>query len=169
MTREKLSSIVNKMEIIIRKAKEEELKIIQDLNAALFKEDAGPRDPFVNLNWPYEEFGTNYFKDHLVNPNKIVLVAQIDGEITGYLAGTTGEMESWRSIKRGEVQDMYVRPEYRSLGIGNKLMKEFFDWCKEKGDKKVVVHTYDSNERGINFYKKCGFKPYSRALESDLD
>ncbi|RME83448.1 MAG: GNAT family N-acetyltransferase, partial [Caldilineae bacterium] len=46
--------------ITIRRADEKDVPIIVELNYALFQEDAGQRDPFMNLNWPREE-GHQYF------------------------------------------------------------------------------------------------------------
>ena len=40
--------------LVIRKANLEELKNIQDLNHDLFASD-GPRDKYLNHNWPYED------------------------------------------------------------------------------------------------------------------
>ena len=39
----------------IRKAISDDIASIVELNFALFQEDAGQRDPYMNLNWPKED------------------------------------------------------------------------------------------------------------------
>ena len=42
-------------EVSIRRADEKDVSEIVELSYALFQEDAGQRDPWMNLNWPREE------------------------------------------------------------------------------------------------------------------
>lgn len=147
----------------IRKAKIEELKIVQDLNSGLFTSD-GPRDKFMDHNWPYEG-GKEYFSKKITDDSSICLVAEVDNEIVGYLAGTVMEVESWRPVKRTELENMFVKEEFRSNGIGAKLVSEFFNWSKTKGVQRSLVVAYATNEKAIKFYKKMGFDPESVSLE----
>lgn len=149
--------------IIIRKAKTEELKIVQDLNSGLFTSD-GPRDKYMNHNWPHEE-GKEYFSKRITADNSICLVAEIDSEIVGYLAGAVMEVESWRPVKRTELENMFVKEEFRSQGVGAKLVEEFIKWSKEKGVDRSLVVAYATNEKAIKFYQKTGFDPESVSLE----
>jgi hypothetical protein len=73
------------MNVLVRKAKLNELKIVQGLNVKLFEFD-GPRDKFINQKWPYKE-GVKYFKRMIGGDKTVCLVAEIDKEIVGYLAG----------------------------------------------------------------------------------
>ena len=154
------------MSISIRKAKINELKIIQDLNHDLFASD-GPRDQFLNHEWPYED-GKKYFIKRMSEPNSICLVAIVDNQIIGYLAGELLKTESWRPVKRIELQNMFVKDQFRNLGVGKKLVSEFLKWSKSKGVKKVLVVAYVTNQRAINFYEKSGFEPESLSLEANV-
>ncbi len=147
----------------IRKAKIEELKTVQDLNRDLFVSD-GPRDKYLNHNWPYEG-GKEYFSKRITDGNSICLVAEIDNEIVGYLAGAVMEVESWRPVKRTELENMFVKEEFRSKGVGAKLVNEFFNWSKTKGVERSLVVAYATNEKAIKFYQKMGFDPESVSLE----
>lgn len=151
------------MDINIRKAKIEELKTVQDLNRDLFASD-GPRDKYLNHNWPYED-GRSYFSKRITDDNSICLVAEIDNEIVGYFAGAVMEVESWRPVKRTELENMFVKEEFRSKGVGAKLVNEFFNWSKTKEVQRSLVVAYVTNEKAIKFYQKMGFDPESVSLE----
>ena len=155
------------MNLIIRKAKPDEIRIIQDLNNALFK-SAAERDQFLNHNWPYED-GKNYFKKHITDPNCLCLVAEFEGKIVGYLAGELLGLESWRPVKRTELQNMFVKEKYRNQGIGANLVEEFLKWSKYKGAKRALVVAYSTNAGAINFYKKTGFSSESLSLEANTN
>lgn len=147
----------------IRKAKIGELKIVQDLNSELFTSE-GPRDKYMNHKWPYEE-GKEYFSKRITDDGSVCLVAEINNQIVGYLAGTIMDVESWRPVKRTELENMFVKAEFRSQGVGAKLVEEFIRWGKEKGVQRSLVVAYATNEQAIKFYQKMGFDLESVSLE----
>lgn len=154
------------MNIVVRRAKPEELRTIQELNRLLFESDS-PRDPHLNLNWPYED-GEDYFRKRINDNNHLCLVAEVDGKIVGYLAGAIREVESWRPIKRTELENMLVKEDFRDKGVGAKLVQEFFKWSREQGAERVLVVVYATNERATKFYEKMGFVRDSINLEANL-
>ncbi len=153
--------------LIVRRARNDELDKVVGFNAQLFKEDAGQRDPLVNQNWPQDE-GKEYFLKRIEDDERICLVAEMDGKLVGYLAGSIKGTETWRPVKRTELENMFVMPEFRSKGVGRELVNKFKEWSKEKGVERVLVVAYASNERAIEFYKKSGFVPDSVGLEADI-
>ncbi len=74
------------MELQLRRAEKEDVMEIVRLSAALFREDAGRRDPRANLNWPREE-GQEYFAGLVASTGSLCLLAEVGGEVVGYLAG----------------------------------------------------------------------------------
>lgn len=57
------------------------------------------------------------------------------------------------------IEDLYLKPEYRSLGIGS----EFFKFIENKYPDTVLrLEVEHDNERAIKVYKKCGYEvlPY---------
>lgn len=153
-------------DLAIRKAKLADLKIIQVLNHKLFLNDS-KFDNTLNGNWPYKE-GKKYFKKAIKEDYALCLVAEYKSEIIGYLAAFIWRFEPFLKVKRAELENMFVQEEYRSLGIGSKLVKEFFRWCKDKGVKKGRVVTFTRNKKAINFYMKNGFKDHEVKLEVDI-
>lgn len=85
-------------------------------------------------------------------------VFENDGEIQGYamlaksFSTEFGKQCIW-------IEDLYIRDEYRGLGIGSK----FFQYVEEKYPDSVLRLEVDrDNERAIGVYKKCGYEtlPY---------
>jgi GNAT superfamily N-acetyltransferase len=155
------------METIIRKAKAEDLRAVQDLNHALFESDSSSDDT-LNLNWPYED-GEEYFRRMIAGETGVCYVAEVNDEIVGYLAGSIKlEQPSYSTVRRSELENMFVKEEFRSQGIGEKLAKTFLQWSKSSGVAKSFVQAYAPNQRAIAFYQRAGFAPYSVELEIDL-
>ena len=156
------------MNVVIRKAKLEDLKTIQDLNHALFLSDAD-KDKKLNHDWPYLETGKEYFKGAIEGKTGVCFVAEKDNEIVGYLAGSIKfDSSIYRQVRRSELENMFVTEECRGQGIGEKLAKKFIDWSKENDVTHTFVSAYWLNERAIKFYKRLGFEPLALELEARL-
>lgn len=57
--------------------------------------------------------------------------------------------------KRALITDMYTLPDYRSKGLGSKLLKSILNYAKDLGYSTVTLNTTDSGRR---LYEKYGFK-----------
>lgn len=154
--------------IKITQAKPSDVNHIVALSYALFQEDAGQRDPTVNLEWAKEE-GEAYFSDLVSNDNNICLLASIEGKVVGYLVGRAIAPSSYRPIKQAELESMFVQDGYRGQKIGTYLTNRFLEWAKEKNAQQVTVSAYEANDKAIAFYKKLGFQPRNLILYLGLD
>lgn len=149
--------------LIIRRAILSDLRTVQELNHDLFASD-GPRDQHLNHDWSFSD-GEEYFKKRIESDNYICLIAEQEGIVVGYLAGGLLPTESWRPVKRTELENMFVKENFRSQGIGAKLVEDFLKWSKQQGVEKALVVAYASNQEAIKFYQKMGFSPESTSLE----
>jgi len=157
------------MKIEIREATIEDLRDIQKLNHELCKKENKEFDSTINSDWPLSEEGEEYFKDRISEKDGYVLIALIDGEIVGYLAGGIVEAEDYRNISNiAELENMFIVKEHRSKNIGAKLYKVFVDWCKEKEIERIKVVVSSENIKAINFYKNNKFKDYDIVLENEI-
>ena len=138
------------------------------MSSALFREDAGQRDPFVrSLGWPEEE-GLGYFAGLVGGDEAICLLAVSAGEVVGYLAGRVGERTTLRLVEVAELESMYVLEGYRGQGVGARLVDEFLGWAGSRGAERASVVAYAANERAIRFYRRAGFSPRSVTLEREI-
>ena len=157
------------MQVVIRKAKSDELRLIQDMNYKLFVWDHD-RDPALNIQWPYEEAGEKYFKEKISGESGVCFVAEENGRLLGYVAGRVDtQIDKTDTLLRSELENIYIEESARSNGVGKRLTEAFIDWCKENGSQSTVVSAYSSNTDAVIFYESCGFKPYALKLEKHLD
>lgn len=152
------------MDIVIRKARIEDLKAIQELNNKLFELEYNKFDPSLKVGWPFTEEGEEYFKDMI--ENEIVFVAVVDNNVIGYLAGTVDTKNSCILKPISELDNFYVEENYRGQGIGTKLVKEFKNYCFDKGIEEMKVTASALNINAIEFYKKIGFKEFEITLKT---
>ncbi len=67
--------------------------------------------------------------------------------------------------KGGEIESIYIEPDYRNSSIGENLMQKALDWMdSENVDSKILIVAV-GNERAFDFYMKFGFHPKSIKLE----
>ena len=153
-------------DLTIRIAHINDLEYIQELNNELFKLEKENYDPTLVSNWPLTEEGKKYFED-LIN-NHYVVVAILNNEIVGYLAGTINEKGSYEDVQYGEINNMFINDNYRGYGIGKKLINSFKDYCKERNINNLIVTASSKNINAINFYKNNGFNDFNLTLTMNI-
>jgi ribosomal protein S18 acetylase RimI-like enzyme len=80
------------------------------------------------------------------------LIAYHESEKVGYcIASVVNDI--------GEVDSIYVKPEYRETGIGNTLMEKSLDWINSSYAKNIIIKVAVGNEEAFGFYSKYGFAP----------
>ena len=114
-------------------------------------------------------FGEASLKDMLkgVSQKKgILYVAEDKGKIIGYVVGTLPVLPSKTDllglkeplIKIGEVDEVYVEPNFRRSNVGVKLMGKVEAWLREHGCTVIMVGFFTENKRALSFYNKIGYK-----------
>lgn len=156
------------MNITIRKATEKDFATIQKLNSDLFVSDSA-NDDALNLNWPTSKGGVAYYFQKLRKPNYVALLAEDENhKILGYAIGNSKNKFSYRTVKTGELENMFVVSEARRMGIGGKLIAELARRMKKKGVDRLYVSAFIKNTGGISFYQSVGFAPWELGLEMKL-
>ena len=156
------------MAFTVREATPADLDAIVGFSHKLFQEDAGQRDPFMNLNWA-NEHGHDYFRPMIPDETFLCLLAEVEQSSVGFLIGYLKNPSDVRPIHAAELHSMFVNEDFRSQKIGEALVRYFLNWAKENGTQRVSVSAYAANDRAIRFYKSLGFVPKSLVLEVGLD
>jgi len=65
----------------------------------------------------------------------------------------------------GEIDSVFIKPEYRKKGVGNMLMEASLNWIKTNNVKLIRVAVSVGNEEVFGFYAKYGFKPRLTVLQ----
>ncbi len=79
------------------------------------------------------------------------LVAQLDNKIVGYVG-------VWFVVDEGHITNVAVHSDYRGKKIGDKLVKEMVELCKENNIIAMTLEVRASNIVAQNLYRKYGFK-----------
>jgi GNAT superfamily N-acetyltransferase len=148
---------------VIRPATAADLDALVASSIGLFAEDAGTRDPLRNPDWP-KVHGRKAFADNLVNPNMLVLVADVDGTVVGHLTGGYYPASDMWLAPRADLISFYLQPAHRGGGIGTQLADAFVAWARERGAARLLVSAYATNEAAIRFYQRLGFTPLEMTL-----
>ena len=151
---------------IIRKATLKDLKTIQELNNSLFELEKKNYDSTLVKDWPLTKEGQKYFED-LIN-NHYVIVAIINDDLIGYLAGSINEKGSYVEVQYGEINNMFIKNEYRGYGIGKLLINNFKEYCKSKGISNMKVISSYKNKKAIDFYRRNGFEEFDITLTTKI-
>jgi len=87
-----------------------------------------------------------------------ILIAEFDGQIVGQ-ALFFKNFSTFLGKPGIYLEDLYVKPEMRSKGIGKKLLYKIISIAKERNYGRVEWSVLDWNEPAIDFYKKIGAVP----------
>ena len=123
-------------DMIIRRGEEKDILAIEELEKQCF---ATP--------WSYESL--KY--DIVENNRALYLVAEIEGEVVGYVG-------IWKIVDEGHITNVAVSPAHRRKHIASALLETLFRVTERAG---VVNHTLEvraGNEGAIRLYEGFGFK-----------
>ena len=80
-------------------------------------------------------------------------------ELVGYCISTIS------GDRQGEIESIYIEPDYRGSGIGDNLMKRALRWMDEYPVAKKVLAVGAGNEDVFAFYSRYNFFPRTTMLE----
>ncbi len=87
------------------------------------------------------------------------LVAQIDGEVVGYLCGRV-----YRTRSLGHVANMAVHPDHQDRGVGKALLSAALDHFRDCGLEYVRIETLEQNYKTRKLYPSFGFEEVGRQV-----
>ena len=109
-----------------------------------------------------EKVMRRFLADLSSSSHSCLFVAESGGEVVGFLSGELREGSPAFSPKTwAAVEDVYVVPELRSLGIGRDLFEAFQEWAHRKGATGVSLQVAAGNRRAREFYDRLGFREVS--------
>ena len=130
-------------EFIIRKATQQDIAAIYNMVYELAVFEKEPEALKIGIK-DYEVA----FSEKLIDS----IVAELNGEMIGitvfYMTFST-----WRG-KCLYLEDFFVKPEYRKLGVGQKLFDAYIGEAKSKGARQAKWQVLDWNDVGLNFYSR---------------
>jgi GNAT superfamily N-acetyltransferase len=91
-------------------------------------------------------------------PTVFAHVAEEDGVVVG-MAIWFLTFSTWTGRNGIHLEDLYVRPEARSSGLGRALLVELASIARRSGYGRVEWSVLDWNEPAIGFYRSLGAEP----------
>ncbi|MCD9874463.1 GNAT family N-acetyltransferase [Streptomyces guryensis] len=154
-------------QVIVRRARAEDIPGLVASSAGLFAEDGGTRDSSVNVDWP-REHGARSFAAALDDPARLVLAVEHDGQVVGHLMGSLTGPTAKRPVTSATLVSIHVRPGHRRARAGDRLVEEFLDWARRQGAEHAEVTAYSANTDAVRFYERSGFAAMTVTLRQPL-
>ncbi len=139
--------------------------------AALFAEDGGTRDPYMDTSWP-ERSGAPYYRAIIDQDDALALLAFDNPQksrVIGHLTGRVGAPNEVRSgVRVATLMSLRVDAAHRRQGVAGALVAAFFEWAEQQGADETAVTAYASNADAIAFYHRMGFADYDLTLHRNV-
>jgi ribosomal protein S18 acetylase RimI-like enzyme len=106
-------------------------------------------------------------KRALRNPNYELLVAELEGEIVGFI-------DQWiihdftHGARLSYITNLYVNSRHRRKGIANQLLQKTIGIAKDMGVAEIHITTRFDNKPAIDLYKKHGLLNKRLLLEKEF-
>ena len=124
-----------------------------------------------------EAFGSTY--DSALERDMVSWQEQLDSTISGGLRNTqfafsddecVGIAALYREegVTHGDIIMMWVSPQHRGSEAASLLVSNLLDWACDVEFETVYLNVTGSNERAVQFYKKCGFIPTGDSIDVDV-
>ena len=157
--------------MVIRRATRDDLAAVGRLGALLLRVHYEyDHDRFMQPGAGAEDGYAAFLHSQLDKPESLVVVAEQDGQIVGYLyAGI--EPRNWKELREraGFVHDILVTEDSRGGGIARQLMEAAFDWMRGQGVPRVLLWTAAPNDRARRLFERLGFRPTMLEMTKELE
>jgi ribosomal protein S18 acetylase RimI-like enzyme len=119
-------------------------------------------DPVYATAPDAEKVMRRFLADLSSSSHSCLFVAERNGEVVGFLSGELREgSPAFKPKTWAAVEDIYVVPDHRSLGIGHALFEECRKWAGQKGADGISLQVAAGNIRARKFYEELGFREVS--------
>lgn len=146
-------------EPIIRAMQQADLPAVSKLAAQLVRLHATwDRDRFMVIE-PVEDGYAWFLSTQLQSPEVVLLVAEVDGQIAGYLYAAVRQRD-WEMLldRHGALHDVFVDERFRRLGIARRLCDEGIRRLEAHHVPRIVLSTAVPNTGAQALFEALGFR-----------
>jgi len=148
-------------------------------------------DMAVGQELNVDEDWSRYFTGMLRSDGIHVLVAELDGEVVGFVVGRVNQTgrsdlvhkvgkfvrkalrqlppDIVKSRRVGVVEEIYVDPDIRGVAVAYDLVDELMTWFKLQGLAAIEGHMWARNQTQLRLAKYMGFEPIRIMVRKELD
>jgi ribosomal protein S18 acetylase RimI-like enzyme len=98
-------------------------------------------------------------ENELADNKRHVLVAEMNGEIVGFIQGEIERRTDYLPGTVGSISTAYVVGKFRRTGVGRILVKHLSEFFSSEGVEDVTLRYIIGNEEAERFWQKLGFQP----------
>jgi ribosomal protein S18 acetylase RimI-like enzyme len=152
---------------VVRPATEHDLPLLM----GLFDELAAFQRPwrvFTPRPSLAREMRRRYQAD-LDDPDAVLLVAELDGEVVGMASGRLQKPSSMSEELAVELGNVFVKPEHRDRGVAGALTTEVARFAGERGVDRLTLKTFAQNEEALVAWRKLGFEPRMVQMTAEVN
>jgi ribosomal protein S18 acetylase RimI-like enzyme len=117
-----------------------------------------------------EDGFAQHLRAKLGESDYLLLVAEIDGEVVGFL---NGELSAYPPCfehrTHGFIDNLAVSPQRQRAGLGTTLLEKAMAWFSAKGVTTVEGRVLMSNPVATAFWQKTAFEPYMHTIRAATD
>ncbi len=146
----------------IRKATYNDVKTLNEFLTLLIR-DERQYDLGINENF----IVTNMYENYIEDSNKLIIIAEENNEIVGYLYGIIIPNNATYKYQIAKLDALYITNNYRNMGIATSLIEYFKNWAIAKKVYKIEVNVWSNNIKAKNLYVKNNFKTTKETLTID--
>jgi len=103
----------------------------------------------------------------ITDPDQRVVVGTIDEAVVGYGAVHVLGLADGRPL--GVVDELYVEPGARAVGVGEALMDLLVAWCRDRGCVGIDAVALPGDRETKNFFETFGLKARAIVVHRQLD
>ena len=114
-------------------------------------------DPSLYSPPPVDDLVERYRTRLPLPENSEILVAEIEGEVVGWLEIVLKSAGGGPGMLRDQASaeiDIAVDPDHRSSGVGSELMRAAEAWTVERGAELMTVEVHVANVDAVRFYQE---------------
>jgi len=137
-------------EIVIRTATHNDIGEI----LTIYNEGIVDRIATLETSTKDEQYMFDWYSRHTKRYK--VIVADLDGNVVGW--ASLNQYNSRQAYDGVADLSVYIKREFRGVGIGGKLLSSIEGLAKENDFHKIVLFTFPFNGLGQGLYKKQGFR-----------
>lgn len=106
------------------------------------------------------------FRALLERDDALVLVGTIDDVVVGFGACTIAVLRD--GTRLGQITELFVTPEARSVSVGEGLLAELVEWCRSEGCAGVDAFALPGHRAAKNFFETAGFTARALVMHHDI-
>jgi diamine N-acetyltransferase len=146
--------------LTLRAATPEDAPAVAAFGERSFRETFGADNRAEDMDaYCADTYALNRQRQELASPERITLLAEVDGVLAGYAQLRDGPAPACvGSADPIELLRFYVDRQWHGQGIAATLMHETMTQARARGRRTVYLAVWERNARAIAFYRKQGFR-----------